>query len=51
MAGSVRSWVHYVQLRCGNGTQKEHQDIAKLCRKELHKALPTVMAAVESLKK
>ena len=51
MAGSVRSWVHYVQLRCGNGMQKEHQDIAKLCRKELHKALPTVMAAVESLKK
>jgi len=51
MAGSVRSWVHYVQLRCGNGTQKEHQDIASMCLSELEKALPTVMAAVSSLKK
>jgi len=49
MAGSVRSWVHYVQLRCGNGTQKEHQDIAIMCREELCKALPVVMSAVSSL--
>lgn len=28
MAGSLRSWIHYCQLRCSNGTQKEHQDIA-----------------------
>ncbi len=48
MAGSVRSWVHYVQLRCGNGTQKEHQDIAMMCREELVKALPVVMSAVSS---
>lgn len=32
MAGTVRSWVHYVQLRCAPGTQKEHQDIAQQCR-------------------
>lgn len=28
MSGSVRSWIHYLDLRCGNGTQKEHKDIA-----------------------
>jgi len=28
MAGTLRSWIHYVELRSGNGTQKEHQDIA-----------------------
>ena len=50
MAGSVRSWVHYVQLRCGNGTQKEHMDVAKACREVLRKALPTVMSAVDSVK-
>jgi thymidylate synthase (FAD) len=31
MAGSLRSWVHYCQLRVGNGTQKEHANIAKEC--------------------
>ena len=50
MAGSVRSWVHYVDLRCGNGTQKEHMDVAKACREVLRKALPTVMSAVDSVK-
>lgn len=28
MCGSIRSWIHYLELRCGNGTQKEHKDIA-----------------------
>lgn len=28
MCGSVRSWIHYLDLRCANGTQKEHKDIA-----------------------
>jgi thymidylate synthase (FAD) len=28
MAGTLRSWIHYVELRSGNGTQKEHQEIA-----------------------
>lgn len=31
MAGSLRSWIHYCQLRMENGTQKEHQEIAKEC--------------------
>ena len=28
MSGTLRSWIHYVELRSGNGTQKEHQEIA-----------------------
>ena len=28
MTGSVRSWIHYIELRSANGTQKEHMDIA-----------------------
>ena len=31
MQGTLRSWIHYCQLRMGNGTQKEHQEIAKEC--------------------
>jgi thymidylate synthase (FAD) len=31
MAGTLRSWIHYCQLRMGNGTQKEHQEIAQAC--------------------
>ncbi len=33
MTGSVRSWVHYIQLRSANGTQKEHMEVAELCRR------------------
>jgi thymidylate synthase (FAD) len=32
MTGSVRSWIHYIDLRSANGTQKEHMDIAKECQ-------------------
>lgn len=32
MTGSVRSWIHYIQLRSANGTQKEHMDIANECK-------------------
>jgi len=31
MAGSLRSWIHYCELRMANGTQKEHMDVAKKC--------------------
>lgn len=40
MSGSVRSWIHYCQLRCANGTQKEHREIAIECWKELVKIYP-----------
>jgi len=31
MSGSLRSWLHYIQLRTGNGTQKEHREVAEAC--------------------
>jgi len=35
MAGSLRSWIHYCDLRCENGTQKEHREVAESARQEL----------------
>ena len=40
MNGTLRSWVHYIELRAGNGTQKEHMDIAKDCAVEIAKVFP-----------
>ena len=37
MAGTIRSWLHYIELRSGHGTQKEHQEVAVLCAAELEK--------------
>ena len=42
MAGSVRSWIHYCQLRCSNGTQKEHREIALDCWYNLIKEFPSL---------
>jgi thymidylate synthase (FAD) len=38
--GTLRSWVHYVNLRNGNGTQKEHMDIASKCSSEISSVFP-----------
>ena len=46
MSGSCRSWIHYIQLRSANGTQKEHMDIAEECKKILEQ-FPTVAEALE----
>ena len=43
MAGSLRSWVHYCQLRCSNGTQKEHREIALDCWYNLIKEFPSLV--------
>lgn len=40
MSGTIRSWVHYIQLRSANGTQKEHMDIAKACAEVISKIFP-----------
>jgi thymidylate synthase (FAD) len=47
MNGTIRSWIHYCQLRCGNGTQKEHQIIAKGAWKLLQEHLPSVCVSLE----
>lgn len=41
MAGSLRSWLHYIKLRAGNGTQKEHMDIAIKARDIIVKEFPS----------
>jgi thymidylate synthase (FAD) len=40
MNGTLRSWVHYIELRGANGTQKEHMDIAKACAKVIAEIFP-----------
>jgi thymidylate synthase (FAD) len=46
MSGSCRSWIHYIQLRSANGTQKEHMDIANECKKVFSEQFPTVSEAL-----
>ena len=47
MTGSVRSWVHYIELRSAHGTQKEHMDVAEETRSIFIKQFPTVAEALE----
>ena len=47
MTGSCRSWIHYIQLRSANGTQKEHMDIANECKQVFIQQFPTVSEALE----
>jgi len=46
MAGSIRSWIHYIGLRSGNGTQLEHQKVAIGCRDVLSKAIPAIAGVI-----
>ena len=40
MNGTLRSWIHYIELRSGNGTQKEHMEIAVACADVITKIFP-----------
>ena len=40
MNGTLRSWIHYIELRAANGTQKEHMEIANACAEVIHKIFP-----------
>jgi len=51
MNGSIRSWVHYIELRSGNGTQKEHAEIAKACAHQIAKIFPSIFEFAESERK
>ena len=42
MNGTLRSWVHYIELRSANGTQKEHMEIAKACAVEIAIIFPLI---------
>jgi thymidylate synthase (FAD) len=43
MNGTLRSWIHYIELRSGNGTQKEHQEIAIECAKAIEPIFPLII--------
>jgi thymidylate synthase (FAD) len=47
MNGTIRSWLHYCQLRCANGTQEEHRIIARGAYKLLQEHLPSVCAVLD----
>jgi len=47
MTGSVRSWIHYIELRSANGTQKEHMDIALGAKEIFCEQFPAVAEAME----
>ena len=47
MNGTLRSWMHYIELRSGNGTQKEHREVAIECGKVLSKIFPIMEEFIE----
>jgi len=51
MSGSIRNWIHYIGLREKNGTQKEHMQIAKSCKKIFCKEFPLVSHSLGGLEK
>ena len=48
MNGNLRSWIHYIQLRSSNGTQKEHMEIAKECACVISKVFPLISKFVKN---
>jgi thymidylate synthase (FAD) len=48
MNGTLRSWVHYIDLRAGNGTQKEHMDVAKACARVIAEVFPLINKVVNT---
>jgi len=48
MNGTLRSWIHYIELRGGHGTQKEHMEIAHACAKVITQIFPAVQDYVEA---
>jgi len=47
MTGSCRSWIHYIELRSGHGTQKEHMEIAEACKDVFVEQFPITSQALE----
>lgn len=47
MTGSCRSWIHYINLRTANGTQKEHMELAEQCKVVFRSVFPDVAEALE----
>jgi thymidylate synthase (FAD) len=47
MNGTLRSWIHFIELRTGNGTQKEHMEVARECAKAIAEIFPMVTDYVQ----
>jgi thymidylate synthase (FAD) len=48
MNGTLRSWIHYIELRAANGTQKEHMSIAKACAEAISKVFPMAESLISN---
>jgi thymidylate synthase (FAD) len=48
MNGTLRSWIHYIELRAANGTQKEHMDIARACAETIAKVFPMAESLISN---
>ena len=48
MNGTIRSWIHFIELRSGNGTQKEHMEVAKACAKAIVEIFPLANEYISS---
>ena len=48
MNGTLRSWIHYIELRAANGTQKEHMDIARACAEAISKVFPMAESLISN---
>jgi thymidylate synthase (FAD) len=49
MNGTLRSWVHFIELRSGNGTQKEHQLVALACAKAIAEIFPLAESLIQNV--
>jgi thymidylate synthase (FAD) len=47
MNGTLRSWIHFIELRSANGTQKEHQEVAKACAEAISKIFPLTLINID----
>jgi len=50
MNGTLRSWVHYIQLRSGNGTQKEHREVALACANAIEPIFPMIKEFISDIR-
>ena len=48
MNGTLRSWVHFIELRSANGTQQEHQEVARACASVISTVFPMASDLVSS---
>jgi thymidylate synthase (FAD) len=48
MNGTLRSWIHYIQLRSANGTQKEHREVALECANVISQIFPMILNLLQS---